>query len=401
MCERISIPIPDDLRFVPHDCSKEWKSDGFLETQCALDVWNNVQKAVSDDIQSGLYLDGPVGIGKSSIMYYVVHKARQLKWFVIYIPRCGSWVAHGLPLKTGWFEYFFDAVLAGLKFVRPEIQRKYQYCVLPENHSSRFDAFIDKKMTLKFLVELLDRLRCDLLGENDVEVLFALDDAQDLFESHENLLNTPPFTLINQLDNLKKGCVFVTGISETQYHCNLRVGHEQHTLNIESLTDDEVKTWFEMPQFANIAHHTQFNEDIIPEIRFITGDIPRELVMLNERSGQCNHSTLNEIFEKFSSDRMRFYELWFYRLTKDYLDMPQVYRSLIKFFTDVYITKDDIDLKLFETGLVCINEGRVTPLNSNVSKVFFKILNLDGRAEFDLVVQEELKQLETGDKSNN
>jgi hypothetical protein len=34
-------------------------------------------------------------------------------------------------------------------------------------------------------------------------------------------------------------------------------------------------------------------------------------------------------------------------------------------------------------------------------KVFFKILNLDGRAEFDLVVQEELKQLETDDKSKN
>jgi predicted ATPase len=124
MCERISIPIPDDLRFVPHDCSKEWKSDGFLETQSALDVWNNVQKAVSDDVQPGLYLDGPVGTGKSLNMYYVVPT---------------------------------------------------------ENYSSWFDAFIDKKMTLKFLVELLDRLHCDLLGENDVEVLFALDDSQDLF----------------------------------------------------------------------------------------------------------------------------------------------------------------------------------------------------------------------------
>jgi hypothetical protein len=44
MCERISIAIPDDLRFVPHDFSGEWKSDGFLETQSALSVWNNIKK---------------------------------------------------------------------------------------------------------------------------------------------------------------------------------------------------------------------------------------------------------------------------------------------------------------------------------------------------------------------
>ncbi|KAI3661191.1 hypothetical protein MP638_005628 [Amoeboaphelidium occidentale] len=379
----------------------KWKSDGFLETQSALDVWNNVQKAVNDDLHPGLYLDGPVGIGKSSIMYYDVHNARQLKWFVIYIPRCGSWILDSLILKTGWFEYFFDAVLAGLEFVNPQIRKKYEYCFPPENYSTWFDADIDQKVTLKFLEGLLDRLCCDLLEENDVEVLVAIDDSQELFESHENLLNTPPFTMINRLENLKKGCVFVTGISETQYRCNLGGGYEQNKLIIGCLSDDEVKTWFEMPQFANIAKHPEFNEDIIPEIRFITGDSPRELVMLNDRFGQCNDSTLNEIFRTFSSDRMHFYELWFNRLTKGYPDMPQVYRSLIKFFTEVYITKDDIYLKLFETGLVCINEGRVTPLNSNVSKVFFKILNLSERAELDLAVQEELKQLETGDKSKN
>jgi hypothetical protein len=100
---------------------------------------------------------------------------------------------------------------------------------------------------------------------------------------------------IKLLYNLKYGCVFITGASESKYRETLLGGYEKFILNIESLTDDEVKTWFEMPQFANIARHTEFYEDIIPEIRFITGDIPRELVMLNERFGPCNDFTLNEI----------------------------------------------------------------------------------------------------------
>ena len=83
-----------------------------------------MQESIKDPLRVGAYLAGPMGVGKSSIMYYVVHKVCQLGWFVIYIPHCNSWVKMGYPSASGWYSYFFDVVLTGLQFVSDEIKKK-------------------------------------------------------------------------------------------------------------------------------------------------------------------------------------------------------------------------------------------------------------------------------------
>ena len=133
MSQRISLPIPSDLRFVPNGYLEEWASGGFIESQRCIEIWDYVQVTLEDQSRIGACLTGPIGVGKSAIMYYAVHEARQLGWFVVYIPQCGSWVKIGSQSPAGRYSYFFDAVIA-LQFVSPAIKTKYAFCFPPNDH---------------------------------------------------------------------------------------------------------------------------------------------------------------------------------------------------------------------------------------------------------------------------
>lgn len=97
----ITLSLPEDSRFVPKDFRKEWESGGFVERKRALEVWDYVQMTAKDESRVGAYLAGPMGEGKSSIMLYVVQRARALKWFVIYIPCCDDWADAGTESNLG------------------------------------------------------------------------------------------------------------------------------------------------------------------------------------------------------------------------------------------------------------------------------------------------------------
>ncbi len=157
MSKQISIPIPSDLQFAPKQFLEDWETGGFIESQNCLDIWDDVQKTLKESSRVGLYLAGPMGIGKSSIMFYVVHKSHQLGWFVVYIPRCDDWLGRGKPFSSGWYSYFFDAVLAGLEFVSPEIKAKYAYCIPPNNHTSWSKAVIVEELSEEHFQQLFLR----------------------------------------------------------------------------------------------------------------------------------------------------------------------------------------------------------------------------------------------------
>ncbi len=101
LCERISAEIPDDLRFVPKQYLSSWREGGFVVRHSARDAWEYVQQTVSDESRVGAFLASPMGVGKSAIMYYTVHKARQNGWLVVYIPRCDQWIKNGFPNQVG------------------------------------------------------------------------------------------------------------------------------------------------------------------------------------------------------------------------------------------------------------------------------------------------------------
>ncbi|KAI3658398.1 hypothetical protein MP638_001398 [Amoeboaphelidium occidentale] len=400
MSERITIQIPNDLRFVPKQALGSWAHEGFIERQCAHDVWKYVQETVTDQLRVGVYLAGPMGVGKSSIMYYVVHKARQLGWFVVYIPLCDDWLRMGHPSATGWYSYFFDAVLAGLQFVGPDIKKKYAYCFPPNNHTSWTRARLKEKFSLEYFQDLFEGFREDILWENDVEVILAFDESQALFENGVKPLTDPPFSLIDWARNFKRGCVFVTATADSPYRRTLRAGHERYILNVGALSDDEVKSWFQTQQFANIAKHPDFTEEFIPEIRSLTGDIPRELVLLSEEYGGRRDIGLSEILNVYSDKRQSAYESRFIEFETGHPNVvSKVHQSLVKFFVQVQVHAQDVDLRFMDTGLAYETENHVSTLNSNATKVFFKLLNSSGCGVWSNEILHELKNLESDNMS--
>ncbi|KAI3656092.1 hypothetical protein MP638_004405 [Amoeboaphelidium occidentale] len=400
MSERISIQIPSDLRFVPKQALGSWSNEGFIERQSAHDVWKYVQETVTDQLRVGVYLAGPMGVGKSSIMYYVVYKARQLGWFVIYIPRCDSWVKAGHPSASGWYSYFFDAVLAGLQFVSDEIKKKYAYCFPPNNHASWTSARLKERLSLEYFQDLFEVFRNDILLENEVEVILAFDESQALFENGVKPLTDPPFSLVDWSDYFNRGCVFVTATADSPYRRTLRAGHERYILNVGALLDDEVNAWFQTQQFANIAKHPDYNEEFIAEIRSITGDIPRELVLLSEEYGTRRDLKLGAILNLYMDKRQAAFEGRFAEFETKYPSLiQQVLGSLVKFFIQVHVNVRDIDLRFFDTGLAYEDGGRVLPLNSNATSVFFKVLMLKEAGEWNNEVLNELKNLESDNMS--
>jgi hypothetical protein len=68
VCKRITIEIPQDLRFVPKEFLLSWKEGGFVERHPAIEVWHFIQRTVEDELCPGMCLTGPMGAGKSSTM---------------------------------------------------------------------------------------------------------------------------------------------------------------------------------------------------------------------------------------------------------------------------------------------------------------------------------------------
>ncbi|KAI3637443.1 hypothetical protein MIR68_004092 [Amoeboaphelidium protococcarum] len=273
MGDRISIPIPEDLRFVPKEFLKEWIDGGFIESKQCLKIWGRVQYLVQDESQVGLYLAGPMGVGKSAIMYYVVHKARQLGWFLVYIPRCDDWLSQSLGSPADWYAYYFDAVLAGLQM------------------------------------------------KQDVEVILAFDEVQALFGNGVNIIRTQkPFSIIDWGMNYKRGCIFVTGSADSPYCLQLLSGHEQFVSHVCGLTDDEVRSWFQTPQFANIAQHPT-------------------LLTLGKDFGDLK-SGLRNIIEQYSVSRRSLYLYRFYEFEVNHFELVQrALNSVVKLFVQVHIRR--------------------------------------------------------------
>ena len=154
------------------------------------------------------------------------------------------------------------------------------------------------------------------------------------------------------------------------------------------------------PQFANIAQHPDFNEDYVAEIRSLTGDIPRELVLLSEEYGHRRDIGLLSILAFYSHKRRAAFESRFADFEAKYPELvPRVCESLVKFFIQVHVSADDVSLRFYDTGLAYEEDDRVLPLTSNALGVFFKLLNeSDGKA-WNNEILHELRNLESDNAS--
>ena len=218
-----------------------------------------------------------MGAGKSSIMYYVVHKAHEKNWLVVYIPLCDEWVKKGRSNPADWFAYFFDAVLAGLKHVPPNIAKKYEYCKHPKDYTSWMKAALDPDLSLNFFQDLFRRFREDIATEAGTKVLLAFNESQAILRKGD-LIDPEPFSIIDWSTRYEQGCVFVTAIADSPYRRTIQSGYGSSIFNVGCLSDKD----FSVAQYSAIRQHREFNDDYIPELRSITGLSPRELVTWNK-----------------------------------------------------------------------------------------------------------------------
>jgi hypothetical protein len=76
-------------------------------------VVNKLQKSMRDSNSPGVYIQGPMGAGKSLITYMVAQYAKfHLNWLTIYIPNCVSWTNCDGPAAAKGF--FLDRVSEAL-----------------------------------------------------------------------------------------------------------------------------------------------------------------------------------------------------------------------------------------------------------------------------------------------
>ncbi|KAI3661866.1 hypothetical protein MP638_005907 [Amoeboaphelidium occidentale] len=389
MANLINLSLPEDLRFYPKACLNEGESGGFVERKRALEVWDYVQETVKDKARVGAYLAGPMGVGKSAIMYYVVQKAKSLNWFA----------DAGTESKLGWFCYFFDTVVAGLKSVSSEIQKKYAYCRPPSNYTTWTRANAIENLSLEDLHKRFQLFREEALAENDVAILLAFDESQALFESGENPLSISPFRIIKWPARFKLGCIFVTATADSPYCCALKSVHDRYVLDAGCLTDDEVESWLKTPQCAKLVNHPQFNENFGPEIRSITGKIPRELIILSEEYCQSN-IPLHEIIDEYCRKRQAKYsERDQFIATKYHQNVGKYLKALMKFFIQVQVPEVEIPPEFRDTGLAYIDHGFAVPLNMNAVKCFFRLLTESDENMWKNEIFHELKNLESDNPS--
>lgn len=215
-----------------------------------------------------------------------------------------------------------------------------------------------------------------MLKETAVPVLLAFDESQALFGTGIQVNVDAPFSLMDWSDHLARGGIFVTATADSPYRRSLRAGHERYILHVGPLADDEVLSWFSSPQFAGIADHPDFSQDCIPEIRNLTGDIPRELVLLSSEYGAAQPGiTLDKVFRLYTEARLSAYEMRYKAFAKENAVVVLVLlHSLVKFFVQIEVRSSDIPMEFLDTGLAYISEECVKPLNANAVKVFLKIL---------------------------
>jgi hypothetical protein len=208
--------------FPRHPTNNKWfERDGFVKTSACTTLFDKVQACAASDLTPGIFVKGPMGIGKSSTVYYCVAEAWNAGWMTVYIPRCDLWIDDSdNPGKP--YAYFLEAVIQGL--TSPHLK---------ESFKSRFHKVLGPVLDGSWLN--IRELNCGihplhrtfhtviemLQTENQVPVLLAFDEVQALFyDGLKPVIKylASPFIVVCCMNKYPRVCVLATGISESGYN---------------------------------------------------------------------------------------------------------------------------------------------------------------------------------------
>ncbi len=86
--------------------------DRFVVRDCVLQLFRGIEEWNQQSTeQSGSYIAGPEGVGKSTALYFLSCIAMALHWYVIYLPRCDEWIAMSCT-ELNTIHYFAECAAA-------------------------------------------------------------------------------------------------------------------------------------------------------------------------------------------------------------------------------------------------------------------------------------------------
>jgi hypothetical protein len=121
------------LPSLPKEAINEWyEQDGFVETAGCKAAFREVEKCISSNFTC-VFVTGPLGVGKSSAVYYCAVQAWKAGWLLVYIPRCDLWLQDCDHCPYRPFCYFFDAVLQGLTspYLADSVKTRFYDALIP------------------------------------------------------------------------------------------------------------------------------------------------------------------------------------------------------------------------------------------------------------------------------
>jgi hypothetical protein len=409
------------LPSLPKAAINEWyEQDGFVETADCTGLLPKVQECMDNCKFPCVFVAGPLGVGKSSAVYYCSVQAWKAGWLLVYIPRCDLWLQDCDHYPYRPYCYFFDAVLQGLTspYLADNVKtRFYDVLIPPQGDSWLFMDASWLNENMKTLREVYRKVTILLREEQEVTVLLAFDEVQALFFDNLNNFhykyNVEPFNLVRQWNHAyKRGCTLVTGEADSGFKELLPIADYGYRMwRMQPLSTDELMAWLRTPQcqFLNAycwdvdapykyfgAKRPFIHLDVkksYAKLMSTTGAIPGELMLLNEMASirmNVNDAVVDMVVHRKLPDWAAFDELLAeYTLsrssvyedilgkycTRHSLSVQYLWTRLYPLFLNTGYAVSSIGMEeLLDTGLTYrISKCHVQPLNNAVANLFLQL----------------------------
>jgi hypothetical protein len=229
---------------------------------------NDVESLNSD--YCGIYVQGPVGVGKSYLLYLLAaeYRLNRQSYRVTYINNCGNWRNAQCPylhLLKELVVSFYDDVINGRSM---------------KNYCETLDC-AEKKKYKAILNNLLDSI-VDYVYQSNLTWIVIFDQHNGLF--NPLVIDDSPFNLIHLLSNERSSNikVVIAASANNEGYPYKKEGWFIHNISSHRFNQEEFKVWCD---HYLLEDHTRINYESEEAVNafFWTGGIPNELALLWEQ----------------------------------------------------------------------------------------------------------------------
>ncbi|KAJ3048272.1 hypothetical protein HK097_010729 [Rhizophlyctis rosea] len=290
-----------DDKYEPKDWNNELLT-GFVGRIELDEVWDLMCGAAKPGKASvpGIYISGPPGAGKSSVLYFCVIKARKRGVLAPYVARCDNWAKLPIHRAKG---FFIDIVRDANDAIKEETRGPLpipdpkpidgltyssweEYCIHPGGGEAVRGEVNDMFDWVQFQLSKISH-----------PVILFFDEQNGLYEEQVNgqpAINTSPYNLADFSFTYKSGCVALGGTTDTEFLFRVKGGYHRYIFDLKPLGEDDIAVWLkDSTQFhgpiAEAYRSSRLDLDekqmIRDTIAEMTGRVPRELREF------CRHQT--------------------------------------------------------------------------------------------------------------